>query len=85
MCGMELHRLIRTLAGCADRIRFDLWLRRTVALPDGEVMPVDKRFDRREADKLFLELMAQSKIAYRKCNVAYLAVRAFGGSSWRQG
>jgi hypothetical protein len=56
-----------------------------VALPDGEVMPVDKRFDRREADKLFLELMAQSKIAYRKCNVAYLAVRAFGGSFWRQG
>lgn len=57
----------------------------TVALPDGEVMPADKRFDRKEADDLFLELMTRSKVAYWKRNVAYLAVRAFGGSSWRQG
>jgi len=57
----------------------------TVALPDGEVTPADKRFDRKEADDLFLELMTRSKVAYWKRNVAYLAVRAFGGSSWRQG
>ncbi|CBK42516.1 protein of unknown function [Nitrospira defluvii] len=57
----------------------------TVTLPDGEVTPADKRFDRREADDLFLELMTRSKVAYWKRNVAYLAVRAFGGSSWRQG
>ena len=57
----------------------------TVTLPDGEVTPADKRFDRKEADDLFLELMTRSKIAYWKRNVAYLAVRAFGGSSWRQG
>lgn len=57
----------------------------TVALPHGEVMPADKRFDRKEADDLFLELMTRSKIAYWKRNVAYLAVRAFGGASWRQG
>ena len=56
----------------------------TVALPDGEVMPADKRFDRKEADDLFLELMTRSKVAYWKRNVAFLAVRAFGGSSWRQ-
>lgn len=57
----------------------------TVTLPDGEVTPADKRFDRKEADDLFLELMTRSKVAYWKRNVAYLAVRAFGGSSWRQG
>ena len=57
----------------------------TVTLPDGEVTPADKRFDRKEADDLFLELMMRSKVAYWKRNVAYLAVRAFGGSSWRQG
>ena len=57
----------------------------TVALPDGEVTPADKRFDRKEADDLFLELMTRSKVAYWKRNVAYLTVRAFGGSSWRQG
>ena len=56
-----------------------------VTMPDGEVMPADKRFDRKEADDLFLELMTRSKVAYWKRNVAYLAVRAFGGSSWRQG
>lgn len=56
----------------------------TVALPDSEVAPADKQFDRKEADDLFLELMTRSMVAYWKRNVAYLAVRAFGGSSWRQ-
>ncbi|ULA62961.1 MAG: hypothetical protein LZF86_80131 [Nitrospira sp.] len=55
-----------------------------VALPDGEVLPVGTRFERKEADDLFLELMTRSKIGYWKRNVAYLAVRAFGGSSWQQ-
>jgi len=56
----------------------------SVALPDGDITPAGKRFNRKEADDLFLELMTRSKIAYWKRNVAYLAVRAFGGSSWRQ-
>ncbi len=55
-----------------------------VVLPDGEVSAADKIFAREEADDLFLELMARAKVAYWKRNIAYLAVRGFGGSSWRQ-
>lgn len=49
-----------------------------------EVSPADKIFERKEADDLFLELKARAKISYWKRNVAYLAVRGFGQSSWRQ-
>ena len=56
-----------------------------VILPEGEVTPAGRVFNRKEADDLFLELMTRSKIAYWKRNVAYLAVRAFGQSSWREG
>lgn len=55
-----------------------------VALPNGEVSPADKIFVRKEADDLFLELMTRAKVAYWKRNVAYLAVRGFGGPSWKQ-
>jgi uncharacterized protein DUF1353 len=54
-----------------------------VVLPDGEVSPADKVFAREEADDLFLELMTRNRIAYWKRNVAYLAVRWFGESSWQ--
>ncbi len=52
-------------------------------LPDGEVIPAGKLFSRKDADDVFLELMTRSKVAYWKRNVAYLAVRAFGQSSWQ--
>lgn len=54
-----------------------------VILPDGEVIPAGKLFSRKDADDVFLELMTRSKVAYWKRNVAYLAVRAFGQSSWQ--
>ncbi|MCW5799949.1 MAG: hypothetical protein LZF60_340100 [Nitrospira sp.] len=57
----------------------------TVILPDGEVTPAGRLFSRRDADDLFLELMTRSNVAYWKRNVAYLAVRAFGQSSWQEG
>lgn len=56
-----------------------------VVLPHGEVEPAGRRFERKDADDLFLELMTRSNISYWKRNVAYLAVRAFGQSSWREG
>ncbi len=56
-----------------------------VALPQGLVEPPDRTFLRKEADDLFLELMTRAKISYWKRNVAYLAVRAFGQSSWHEG
>lgn len=56
-----------------------------VVLPHGEVAPAGRRFERKDADDLFLELMTRSNIAYWKRNVAFLAVRAFGQSSWREG
>ena len=52
--------------------------------PDGEVTPAGRLFSRKDADDLFLELMTRSKVAYWKRNVAYLAVRAFGQSSWQE-
>jgi len=55
-----------------------------VLLPHGEVEPAGRKFERKDADDLFLELMTRSNIAYWKRNVAYLAVRAFGQSSWRE-
>lgn len=55
-----------------------------LVLPHGEVVPSGRRFERKEADDLFLELMTRAKIAYWKRNVAYLAVRAFGQSSWQE-
>ena len=55
-----------------------------VALPDGEVAPVNKIFTREEADDLFLELMTRAKVRYWKRNFAYLAVRGFGESSWQE-
>jgi hypothetical protein len=54
-----------------------------VMLPAGEVSPADKIFSREEADDLFLEMMTRNKDRYWKGNVAYLAVRWFGKSSWR--
>ncbi len=56
----------------------------SVKLPHGEVTPAGRMFNRKDADDLFLELMTRSKIAYWKRNVAYLAVRAFGQSSWQE-
>lgn len=56
-----------------------------VKLPHGEVTPAGRMFNRKDADELFLELMTRSTIAYWKRNVAYLAVRAFGQSSWQEG
>lgn len=56
-----------------------------VVLPQGEVEPAGRKFERKDADDLFLELMTRSNISYWKRNVAYLAVRAFGQSSWREG
>ena len=56
-----------------------------VILPHGEVTPAGKIFERKEADDLFLELMTRANISYWKRNVAYLAVRGFGQSSWQGG
>ncbi len=55
-----------------------------VILPHGAVRPTGRRFERREADDLFLELMTRAKVSYWKRNVAYLAVRGFGQSSWQE-
>ncbi|MBS0171541.1 MAG: DUF1353 domain-containing protein [Nitrospira sp.] len=55
-----------------------------VVLPHGEVAPADRRFGRKDADDLFLELMTRAEIVYWKRRVAYLAVRAFGQSSWQE-
>ena len=55
-----------------------------VILPHGEVTPTGRIFERKEADDLFLELMTRAKVAYWKRNVAYLAVRGFGQSSWQE-
>ncbi len=56
----------------------------SVILPAGDVSPAGKTFNRKDADDLFLELMTRSNISYWKRNVAYLAVRAFGQSSWKE-
>ncbi len=45
-------------------------------LPHGEAMPARRLFSRKNADDLFLKLMARSNVAYWNRNVAYLAVRA---------
>ena len=55
-----------------------------VILPHGEVTPTGRIFERKEADDLFLELMTRAKVSYWKRNVAYLAVRGFGQSSWQE-
>lgn len=55
-----------------------------VGVPHGEVEPAGRVFDRKAADDVCLELMTRSNISYWKRNVAYLAVLAFGPSSWRQ-
>ena len=42
----------------------------------------DVNFTRKEADKLFLQIMRESGVPERKCIMAYAAVRAFGWTFW---
>ena len=55
-----------------------------VALPDGQVAPADKTFNRQEADDLFLELMTLANIRAWKRKMAYYAVSSFAGYAWRK-
>jgi hypothetical protein len=45
-------------------------------------MPVTGRWSRRDADRLFASIMRESGVSRTRRRIAYLAVRAFGGSGW---
>lgn len=51
--------------------------------PIGTIAPVQRNVTRAEADRLFLDLMAQAGVTRWKRTAAYLAVRLFGSSHWR--
>ncbi|MCJ8165026.1 DUF1353 domain-containing protein [Pontibacter sp. E15-1] len=51
-------------------------------LPAHTVQPY-RKYTRREADWMFLEIMRREGVAEWKCRVAYNAVRTFGGHVWR--
>ncbi len=55
---------------------------------NGGVLPAEyvqpfRRYSRREADRMFLDIMRREGIVEWRCRVAYNAVRTFGGHVWR--
>lgn len=62
----------------------DLIYRTAGELPDGQVNPKTKKFQRKEADEIFLEIMEKAKIARWRRYAAYYAVRAFAAFAWKK-
>lgn len=50
--------------------------------PRGRINPY-RRFDREEADRIFLDLMLRRGIKKWKAYLAFIAVRLFGWAAWR--
>ena len=63
----------------------DLLYRRGGVLPGNQINPNDdgKRFERKEVDDIFLEIMETAEIPKWKRKVAYRAVRTFAGFAWQ--
>ncbi|HEY0427301.1 MAG TPA: DUF1353 domain-containing protein [Pyrinomonadaceae bacterium] len=62
----------------------DLLYRCGGTLPGNQINPSDgKKFQRKEVDGIFLELMEKSDIPKWKREVAYYAVRSFAGFAWK--
>ena len=51
--------------------------------PPGGVYPSDVTFTRREADRLFAQLMKEEKIVFWRRHLAWVAVRLFGWATWK--
>jgi len=49
----------------------------------GGVLPCGDAFTRKQADDLFLELLAELRVPWWKRSLMYRAVRVGGGSGWR--
>ena len=60
----------------------DLLYRYGGAIPQNQLSPY-RRFSRKEADDLFLELMTKCGVTKGRREAAYQAVRRFAGSSWK--
>lgn len=51
-------------------------------LPSGGIYPSDRTFTRRQADRLFAQLMAEEGVVFWRRRLAWLAVRLFGWLPW---
>ena len=69
--------------GSVPPLLHDLLYRNGGILPTNQILPSSKKFSRIETDKLFLELMEKCGVSKVRRELAYQAVRKFGGIAWK--